>query len=103
MDYLTTIEDQVLKQPPLLNKLVKSNLGDLDLKNCGYEKHVGIRPFSTHWRKAQGNGCFHITCDKNNVLRMHRDSFDPRKYPIMHFFEVVYYYLRHPLMYLKQE
>jgi hypothetical protein len=94
---------QIEIQPPLLNKTIESGLAGIDLEEFGYQKHAGLRPFSTHWRKPRGRGCFHITCDRNNVFRIHRDSFDPRKHPVLHFFEVVYCYIRFPLRYIKQD
>ncbi len=99
---IIALERQTEELPPLLNLLLEHPPQEQCLSLNGYEPHVGLRPHSKHWRKEKDSGCFHITIHKNGKCRMHWDSWDPRRFPVKHFFEILHQYLRFPIRYIRQ-
>ena len=50
-----------------------------------YEEARGILP-GWHFRKERGEGCYHLRV-RGDSAWLHWDRWDPRRYPIQHFFE----------------
>jgi hypothetical protein len=50
-----------------------------------YELSTGLLP-GVHYRKERGNGCYHLRLADSRAF-MHWDAWDPRRFPIAHFFE----------------
>lgn len=50
-----------------------------------YTNDIGLFE-GQHFRRADGNGCFHMRIH-NGRFFLHRDSWDPRRFPVAHFFE----------------
>jgi hypothetical protein len=94
-------EQEVVKLPPLKNKLLDFTPAEEHLGLNGYKPHSGLRPKSKHWRKPKDKGCFHVTKHKSGQWRMHWDMWDPRRHPFRHFSEVIYRYLRFPRLYIR--
>ncbi len=51
----------------------------------GYEAAVGLLP-GDHYRKARGEGCYHLRVTDEAAF-LHWDHWDPRRSPVLHFFE----------------
>ncbi len=51
----------------------------------GYARSYGLFP-GIHYRKEWGTGCFHLRFNDGRAW-LHWDRWDPRRYPIEHFFE----------------
>lgn len=103
MERISLFEAEIISLPPLKNKLLDHQPEEKHLELNGYQPHAGLRPRSKHWRKPKDKGCFHITLHQNGKCRMHWDAWDPRRYPVRHFCEVFYRYLRFPRFYLNQQ
>jgi hypothetical protein len=100
LELIELSEIKVITFPPLKNLLLDFKPEKRWLENCGYEPHFGLRPKSEHWRKSLEEGCFHITLHRKGKCRMHWDAWDPRKYPLKHFLELISHYGRNPRIYL---
>lgn len=51
----------------------------------GYEPATGLYP-GEHWRRGEGEACFHLRVHGSRAW-LHWDRWDPRRYPVQHFFE----------------
>jgi len=87
MTYLTiqpaerTVDRQASQVDVPIDLDVAGELLDDDV----YEDAVGLFP-GQHFRKDRGDGCYHLRIHRNRAW-LHRDRWDPRRYPVEHFFE----------------
>ncbi|GEM_PF-6216401 len=51
----------------------------------GYDKASGLL-VGKHFRKERGDGCYHLRVT-NSGATLHWDRWDPRRFPLRHFFE----------------
>ncbi|MGQ0503705.1 MAG: hypothetical protein ACT4TC_00120 [Myxococcaceae bacterium] len=58
----------------------------LELLNSGHYQVSGGLRGGRHYRKERGNGCFHLRVLGEQAY-LHWDQWDPRRYPLQHFFE----------------
>ena len=63
-----------------------TNAEAMALVNSGeYQPSFGLQQ-GRHFRKVRGNGCYHLRVD-GHLATFHWDEWDPRRFPIEHFFE----------------
>jgi hypothetical protein len=55
------------------------------LTGDGYRSARGLLS-GVHFRKKRGRGCYHVRIHATGA-EIHRDAWDPRRYPMLHLFE----------------
>lgn len=56
------------------------------LRSGWYDPHFGMLP-GRHYRRRVGDGCLHLRVSGRQAT-LHWDEWDPRRYPVRHWFEV---------------
>ncbi len=55
------------------------------VQSGSYERATGLMA-GVHYRKARGNGCYHLRIHEGSAY-LHWEKWDPRRFPVRHFLE----------------
>jgi hypothetical protein len=83
---VVSVERQIDQVPPRCSRRLAPEAARVLLDSGEYDESVGLAP-GRHFRKARGVGCYHLRIHEGRA-DLHWDEWDPRRYPVQHFFEV---------------